>query len=1110
MAHLQKFAELLKALLSPTNTERQQAETMYQQAKTGDPEQLIVGLMSVLAADGIDESIAGQAAILIRQLVTQGSEKDFAFARLRHEVKAQVAQELLRRFEIEGRPKLQKKVAETVARLAEVCCDKDDQRGWLGSGTCGWPALLPQCFRMADPASNTNPVTCEAAIRLLKDLVPTLKDEIVRAQQQLGPVLQNSFQHSEARVKIAAALLVCEIVGSVEKKAWAALTPTAPVLTQVLMSTSQPHLSEELQELLQAFVETAEVEPDFFKQQLQSTLEPAKVMSQLVKTKGLDDGVRNLALEFLVSYTEKKPKWLAKSLPALPALAIECCMDMMLEIEDGDAELKEWAERMDDEEGEEDSDELFHAGEQAIDRVVEAMGMESVSQALFAKVGEFTAKAQWQAKHAALAAMKQTVEYMEETDHVNEVAKLLLAHVDHAHPRVRYISLHAIGQLANDQAPHFQDTWHTTVMPQLLRKMDDQVDRVAAMAMSAFVSFGEELDKTLMLSYANGFMEKLVTKLRSSQHRMVQEECITSIAVIAGVIENDFSQYYDGMMPMLKNFVMNATDVKQSRLRGKAFECMSLLGIAVGKEKFLPDAREAIGHMMNLSAEADDLQREYIKEASERICKCLKNDFAPFLPAMLPKIFKALQLEGESVVAGKEDDDDDEFVTVTTGQGQLMKVRTAKFEEATQSVQLITTFGSEMEGSYYDYIHPTAQALLPLLSHDNDLAVLCDEARSAAYQAWALMVKCARIGAQERNLPATICNEMVKTFLEKVMVIVDHEKDPDSIREAMVGIAQTLKNGGQGMIASDVALNLVRRLFGLIDESMHRTVKIAQSKKEAAEGLTPDLADDDEEDTSADDEEHCRRACEDAMGAVMEVAPIEFIQCLPDVSQKLQQWLNTKEHRCLGLFLACDMLQHLKEKSEPVWPIFMPVVFTALKDSDPDVRIPAAYAVNLAALIPTFAQAAPEAYRSLGQILSAPTPKKRDEKGKVALDNATAALLSLATHRPDACPAEVPAWQLIVARLPIKDDEEEARKVHKAIVDLLVAQNAGLLGPDGAHLGKIMSALAEVYKQEDLCEKETDEKIKHVFKMIPGDRLRALGSSFTEKQAKKIEAMLSS
>merc|ERR1719199_239557 len=221
---------------------------------------------------------------------------------------------------------------------------------------------------------------------------------------------------------------------------------------------------------------------------------------------------------------------------------------------------------MGDEEGEEDEDELFHVGEEAIDRIVESLTMDCLGGAFFSLVGRFSQQPQWQAKHAALSAVKQTVEYVEDRAHIDEMASLLLQHVDHPHPRIRYMALNAIGQLATDQHPHFQESSHKVVMPALLGKMDDPVDRVSAMAMSAFVAFGEELDGTLMAGYALDFMRKLAPKLRSS-HRGVKEEAITSIAVIAGVIEKDFAHYYDDIMPMLKEFVINATGEKEHRLR---------------------------------------------------------------------------------------------------------------------------------------------------------------------------------------------------------------------------------------------------------------------------------------------------------------------------------------------------------------------------------------------------------------------------------------------------------------------------------------------------------------------------------------------------------------
>merc|ERR1719384_397547 len=207
-------------------------------------------------------------------------------------------------------------------------------------------------------------------------------------------------------------------------------------------------------------------------------------------------------------------------------------------------------------------------------------------------------------------------------------------------------------------------------MPVLMRKMDDTIDRVASMAMSAFVSFGEELENALMNQYARDFMQKLVGRLQTSKHRMVQEECVTSIAVIAGVIEKDFSQYYDGIMPLLKQLVLNATGEKESRLRGKAFECMSLLGLAVGKEKFLPDAQQAVEEMVKTSVQADDLQKDYVKEAYERICKCLKQDFAPFLPHLLPSVFASLKFEADdsSPAAAGANREDEDYITISTGE----------------------------------------------------------------------------------------------------------------------------------------------------------------------------------------------------------------------------------------------------------------------------------------------------------------------------------------------------------------------------------------------------------------------------------------------------------
>jgi len=258
------------------------------------------------------------------------------------------------------------------------------------------------------------------------------------------------------------------------------------------------------------------------------------------------------------------------------------------------------------------------------------------------------------------------------------------------------------------------------------------------------------------------------------------------------------------------------------------------------------------------------------------------------------------------------------------------------------------------------------------------------------------------------------------------------------------------------------------------------------------------------------EEENCRRSLEEVLGALMEVSAGPYVtHLLAETGRRMNEWMQTKENATLALFLACDLLQHIKEASQPLWNSMWPAIFGALTNKDAELRIPAAYAINLAASIPAFAELAGKAAENLAMILSAPAPKKRrEDKAKLALDNAVAAMLQLALHHLTSCPSN--AYAMIVAKLPLKEDEEEAKKVHKIIVQQMLSQNPGLLGANNAHLGELLKILAEVHKQENISEKETDEGIAQVFKGLPRELLMQHASSFSEKQQKKIERIVMS
>lgn len=419
--------------------------------------------------------------------------------------------------------------------------------------------------------------------------------------------------------------------------------------------------------------------------------------------------------------------------------------------------------------------------------------------------------------------------------------------------------------------------------------------------------------------------------------------------------------------------------------------------------------------------------------------------------------------------------------------------------------------------AFFDLVTPTAQALLPLLDASNEVAYICDEVRGYVLQTWGLLIKCARVGASERGAGPDLARDLFRTGLQKTFAALEIANKPDVLSKIASGIAECIKNVGPGAMGQQEVPELVTRIFVLIDQSIARSSADEHAKnQQKTENAQVGLANDEEDEEKDDDEElekELRSRYVDVLGALMVQAPEFFASSLSSCGAKMQGYIATKRHRVLALYIGCQLVEHLKAQSEPAWPFFMEEVLRVLGEKEEhDSRMAAAYCINLAAGLPSFDKAAPEAFRKLCALASAPKPKKRDEMAALVRENAIAALLSLAIEKSQLCPPEIgasAAWAMIVAGLPLTLDEDEAKKVHEKVAGLVLAQNAGLIGGDQrSHLGKVLSILAEVHGSDDFSAKDTDTKITTVFKSLPVEVFQACASSFTEKQQKKIESII--
>lgn len=147
------------------------------------------------------------------------------------------------------------------------------------------------------------------------------------------------------------------------------------------------------------------------------------------------------------------------------------------------------------------------------------------------------------------------------------------------------------------------------------------------------MNFSEDCPKHILTGYLEGIMAKLESILTAKFKELVErgtklvlEQVVTTIASVADTAETEFIRYYDRLMPCLKYIIQNANKDELKLLRGKTIECVSLIGLAVGPEKFMSDASEVMDLLLKTHGEGaelpdDDPQTSYLISAWSRICK---------------------------------------------------------------------------------------------------------------------------------------------------------------------------------------------------------------------------------------------------------------------------------------------------------------------------------------------------------------------------------------------------------------------------------------------------------------------------------------------------------
>ncbi|CAM8887011.1 unnamed protein product [Rhodiola kirilowii] len=1094
-----QFETLISHLMSSTNDQRSQAENLFNICKQSHPDALILKLAQLLHESPHAEARA-MSAILLRKQLT--SDDSFIWPRLADATRANIKSLLLNCLQRDDTKSITKKLCDTISELASAILPDN-----------GWPELLPFMFHCVN---SDNQRLQESALMIFAQLAQYIGDILIPHLTALHALFFKCLSpatNTDVRIAaLGASINFIQCLSSAGERDM--FQDLLPLMMQTLTEALNGGQEATAQEALELLIELAETEPRFLRRQLADVV---GAMFQIAEATSLEEGTRHLAVEFVITLAEARERapGMMRKLPQFIQRLFAILMTMLLDVEDDPA----WhtAESDDEDAGETTN---YSVGQECLDRLSIALGGNTIVPVASEIFPAYLAAPEWQKHHAVLIALAQIAEGCSKVmiKNLEQIVNMVLKSFLDNHPRARWAAINAIGQLSTDLGPDLQVQFHHLVLPALGRAMEDfQNPRVQAHAASAVLNFSENCTPDLLTPYLDDMVTKLLVLLQNGK-QMVQEAALTALASVADSSQEHFQKYYDAVIPYLKAILVNANDKSTRMLRAKSMECISLVGMAVGKEKFRDDAKQVMEILMSLQGsqmEADDPTTSYMLQAWARLCKCLGQDFLPYMSVVMPPLLQSAQLKPDLIISSADSDadidesDDDSIETITLGDKRI-GIKTSVLEEKATACNMLCCYADELKEGFFPWIDQVATTLVPLLKF-----YFHEEVRKAAVSAMPELLRSAKLAiekGQSQGRDESYIKQLSDYIVPALVEALHKEPETEICANMLDALNECIQISGPILDESQVR-SIVEEIKIVISASSTRR----KEREDRARAEDFDAEEGEFLKEENEQEEELFDQVGNCLGALIKTFKAPFLPLFDELSSYITpMWAKdrTAEERRIAICIFDDVAEHCRESAHKYYDTYLPFLLEACNDENPDVRQAAVYGIGVCAEFggSVFQPRVGEALSRLNVVISHPNALHSDNV--MAYDNAVSALGKICQfYRSSINVAQVvPAW---LSRLPIKNDLMEAKVVHEQLCAMVERSDTDLLGDQNQNLPKIVSVFVEVIiAGKDLATEQTVSRMINVLRQVqqsmPPAVLASTFSALQPQQQLALQSMLSS
>ncbi|GBG31453.1 Importin-5 [Hondaea fermentalgiana] len=623
----------------------------------------------------------------------------------------------------------------------------------------------------------------------------------------------------------------------------------------------------------------------------------------------------------------------------------------------------------------------------------------------------------------------------------------------------------------------------------------------------------------------------------------LQEDAMMALGQVAAVAGAGFGAFYEELVPGIKQVIaapagqapvssrQNGGEGNQDAvrgggaLRGAAMSCIAAIAEAVGKERFQKDADEVMGLLLQASAD-DFLAQDGIFDFCKRVSVVLGDDFVPYLPHVLPIIYRALDMDvglnvqdvlagdgngaagsssAEAAAAGMLDDSNG-LATVTKdvrGAGTYrVTANVYVLQMRVNALDALDSIADAVGAGMSPFLEEALTVVLPAINDKLNVYAAVKAAEGAAsllHAAWKSLFEQGHTMEPAQKLLVTICTALLSGLEQASQT--DPDEDPlehSSGPEHRAGFASAFErcmricwfSGGEdydeesGRPQPELVppLQLVPQMVNVLRSVAARSV---QRRAEAVlrmnnAGYEAEAIEEYMEELNEWETEFMTDII-DSIGYILKLIGPPVLPVFDEILHPFLQVILVDQSDALRHNAMClydDIIEYGGAGAHKYLDTCYPAMIQYAQSDHEPLQQSAIYGIGQVAehAPKRFAQDAGRVVQLLSTIIT--QPDAREEDNIDVTENAVSVLGKVYAHHKQNVPA-TELMQLWLQHLPLTEDLAEAKYSHRLLVRLLAENDAGVLGPNQANLSQILrvlaALLATVTENEKTAESGADD-----------------------------------